>query len=157
MSHYENIQDAPAVIDYRLVNEATDATDPDELEKLSRSVDPNVRARVAENGRTPIAVLEALADEDGPYAEYIKQYLIRNPAVPFHLLKRMMRVVHKGLRTRIFKKLLDGYKQARVELSGEEVHSLLRELVPVDINDLEFIELLETIHEIRDAEKRNKV
>lgn len=154
---YPSFTDLPPIHDYRVVTEATDAKDPDVLEQLSYNEDPNVRARVAENGRTPIAVLERLALEESPFTDYIRQYLVRNQAVPFYLLKQLMHVEHKGLKTKIFTRLLDGYKQARVELTGEEVHVLLRELVPLNMNDLEFIELLETIHEVRDqAQKARK-
>lgn len=156
MPYHRSFEEIPAVMDYRAVNDATDCQDPDILERLSESPDPNVKARVAENGRTPISVLQQLAEYQGPHADYIKQYLVRNPVLPFHMLKNMMTVEHPPLRTRIFTRLLSGYKEGRIDLSGEEVYTLLKWLAPADMNDLEFVELLESVHETRDREARKR-
>lgn len=154
--HWDVFNNVPVVLDYRIINEATDAKDPDHLERLSRHPDPHVRARVAENGLTPISVLERLAEERGEAAEFVHKYLVRNPVVPFHILKKLMYVKDPSLRNKIYTKLLDAYKLARVELAGNEVYDILTELAP-DLGQLELIELLETVHEIHDAEKKKRI
>lgn len=155
--HWDIIRNAPAILDYRLINEATDCADPERLDTLSRNPDANVRARVAENARTPVDVLERLATETGPEGDLIQGYLVRNPAVPYRVLKQLVNIPSEPLRKRILKRLLEAYETARVDLTGEEVQSLLTELVPPDTGQLELIEVLETIHEKHDIAKTKKI
>jgi hypothetical protein len=154
MFPYVSMSDIPPVSDFWIVNQATDSKDPLELERLSRYEDPHVVARVAENRNTPISVLERIALREDQYAVYIKSYLLRNPVLPYGLLRQFINVDSKPLREKVLLKLLDGYKRAVVELSGDEVHTLLRALAPEDMNSLEFIDLLESIHERRDEAKK---
>jgi hypothetical protein len=156
MSDYVSLENIPPVSDFRVLNKATESEDPRELERLSKHSDPNVVARVAENINTPIPILEWLADYNGVYSIYIKSYLIRNPRIHYNILHKLMTVESKQLRQKVLYKLLEGYKFAKVELTGEEVHTLLSELKPENMSNLDFIELLETIHEIRDEELKKK-
>lgn len=150
---YDNL---PPIVDFQLVNKATDSKNPMELEELSRSLDPHIRARVAENVNTPLDILEKLAEDKSEYGDFVRHYLIRNPIVPYRVFTKMIDVKDAALKKRIFYKLLEGYKLNKIELNGEEVHDLLKLLAP-DMSQLDFVELLERIHEVRDATIRKKV
>ncbi len=140
--------DLPPMLDYRIVNEATEARDPRVLERLSHHPQEQVRARVAENPNTPIDILERLSKD----TKFVQLYLIRNPILPFHLIKQFMEIDDQVLKRRVYERLLQGYRDGLVELTGEEVFLVISYLEP-KLNNLDRIELIEEFHQRYDKAK----
>lgn len=140
--------DLPPIQDYRVVNEATEARDPRLLDKLSRHPQEQVRARVAENPNTPIEVLERLSKD----SKFVQLYLVRNPVLPFNLLRQYMTIEDEVLKRRVYERMLQGYRDGLIELTGEEVYLLILFLEP-KLDNLTRIELIEEFHQRYDRAK----
>lgn len=148
MSHeFLSWEDLPSITDFKVVNQAAESRDPNELEFLSTHKDENVRARVAENMHTPVWVLEKLAMD----TDYVKMYLIRNRILPYEILKKLSgeACLPKTLVFKIYERLLEKYKEGKEELTGGELYDILKVLAP-NRSNLELIELMESIYVLRE-------
>jgi hypothetical protein len=147
--YYITDSDIPqSYYDFQIINRATESNDPGELEKLSRHQDEQVRARVAENLNTPLPILEKLAKD----THLVKLYLVRNAALPYHVLRQFMNIEDATLRRRVYERLLIGYRDGQVDLSGEDIVALITFLEPT-LDNLSKIELIAAFHEHYDKSK----